>query len=72
MALKNGTLLSLMMTEGFTVFITFDKNLQYQQNFEKYPITVIVLTANSNQYKHIQPLIPAIHTLLTTAPLKQG
>lgn len=57
---KNGDLLSLMLAEGFEVLITFDKNLQHQQNFHKYPLCVIVLTAESNQYKHLQPLVGLI------------
>jgi len=30
---KNGELLKLMVADGFQAFVTFDKNLQYQQNF---------------------------------------
>ncbi len=56
----NGELLELMLEEGIEVLMTFDKNLQHQQNFEKYPLSVIVLTAESNQYKHLQPLVVLI------------
>ncbi len=38
----NGELLELMLKEGFEVLLTFDRNLQYQQNFEKYPLSVRV------------------------------
>lgn len=58
--LKNGDLLKLMLENDFSVLMTFDKNLQHQQNFEKYPIAVFVLTAESNQYKHLHPLADAI------------
>ena len=37
---KNGALIKLMIDNGFDALITFDKNIQYQQNFSKYPITV--------------------------------
>lgn len=57
---KNGDLLKLMLENDFSVLITFDKNLQHQQNFEKYPIAVFVLTAESNQYKHLRPLADTI------------
>ena len=57
---SNGELLKLMIERGFDVLITFDKNLQHQQNFERYPIRVIVLTAPSNQYKYLKPLISRI------------
>lgn len=58
--LKNGELLKLMIADGFDALITFDKNLQHQQNFERYPIAVIVLTARSNQYRYSQPLVTSI------------
>ena len=48
---KNGELIKLMLEENFEVLLTFDKNLQFQQNFEKYPLKVFVLTAINNQYK---------------------
>lgn len=58
--ISNGELLGLMTQEGFDALITFDKNLQHQQNFDKYPISVIVLTAESNRYDHLQPLVNQI------------
>lgn len=58
--ITNGELLKLMIADGFDALITFDKNLQYQQNFEKYPVAVIVLTARSNQYRFLQPLVSSI------------
>ena len=63
--LSNGELLGSMVSGGFDALITFDKNLQHQQNFEKYPITVIVLTAVSNQHKHLVPLVEMIRTELS-------
>lgn len=32
---KNGELLKLLTEEGFDALLTFDKNLQHQQNFSK-------------------------------------
>lgn len=57
---KNGELQRLMLAEGFDVLLTFDKNLQHQQNFGTFPVAVVVLTARSNQYKHVRPLIGQI------------
>ena len=34
--IKNGELLKLMIANGFDALMTFDKNLQHQQNFSKY------------------------------------
>lgn len=63
--ISNGELLKLMLENNFEALITFDKNLQHQQNFEKYPVRVIVLTAPSNQYKHLHPLAEKIKEQLT-------
>ena len=57
---RYGDLLKRMLDTGFKTLITFDKNLRHQQNFDKYPLSVIVLTAFSNQYKYLQPLVPQI------------
>lgn len=54
---KNGELLKLMVNEGFDGLFTFDKNLQYQQNFIKYPIAVIVLNAEDNAYLTLREVL---------------
>ena len=41
--IKNGELLKLMIKNNFDALLTFDKNLQHQQNFSKYTIAVFVL-----------------------------
>jgi hypothetical protein len=44
---KNGPLLKLLLENSFNALLTYDKNLQHQQNFLKYTITVFVLTAKT-------------------------
>lgn len=66
--ISNGNLLRLMLENDFEALITFDKNLQHQQNFDKYPVRVIVLTARSNQYKHLLPLAEEIRVQLSIMP----
>ena len=61
---KNGELLKLMVADGFQAFVTFDKNLQYQQNFSKYTITVFVLSAPINTYEELTKLSEAIRIYL--------
>lgn len=34
--ISNGRLLELLIENDFNVLITFDKNLQFQQNFKRY------------------------------------
>ncbi len=65
-AFTNGELLKKMIEEGFDVLITFDGNLSKQQNFQKYPIPVIILSAYRSYYARILPLIPHLKALLRT------
>ncbi len=61
---KNGELMTLMAENQFNVLLTFDKNMQYQQHFPKYGVTVFVLNASGNQYKFIAPLLPFVQEKL--------
>ena len=68
---KNGELLALMLAENFDVLVTFDKNLQHQQNFDKYPIAVVVINAFRNAFPFLEPLIPLMREVLKH-PLGSG
>ena len=70
--IKNGDLLQLMHDNNFNALLTFDKNLQHQQNFSKYPIAVFVLTAFNNTYAELSPLTPQINQILETGILNPG
>ncbi len=61
---SNGELLQLMLDEGFDVLLTFDKNLRFQQNFDKYPLSVLILDTEDNSYLTLKALVPEIHRLL--------
>jgi hypothetical protein len=69
--ISNGKLLGLLTENKFDALLTFDKNLQYQQNFTKYTITVIVLNAPDNSYSTLKELVQKIKDVLTT-DLKPG
>lgn len=61
------------MTEnGFDALLTFDKNLQHQQNFQKYTITVFVLSALNNTYPEMMKLAPKVHEYLDKKTLPVG
>jgi len=68
---SNGKLMALLTENRFDALITFDKNLQYQQNFSKYTITVVVLNAPDNSYATLKKLIGPIKATLC-ADLKPG
>lgn len=69
--LKNGVLLQKLLENNFGALITYDKNLQHQQNFKKYPITVFVLSARINRYSVLTKLTPKILHILSK-PLLPG
>ena len=70
--IKNGPLLKLLLENSFSALLTYDKNLQYQQNFLKYTITVFVLTARINQYNELTKLTPKIKEYLNSAQMPIG
>lgn len=57
---KNGELLQLMSESGFTVLLTTDQNLQYQQNLQQAGVAVVVMIASSNRLADLIPLISKV------------
>ncbi len=62
--IKNGELLQIMLANKFDALLTFDKNLQHQQNFIKYPVSVFVMVALNNTYQQLRPLTFVINKFL--------
>ena len=57
--LKNGALLKAAEAADFTVLVTGDQNLQFQQNLANRRLGVVVLCAASNALEDLLPLVPA-------------
>jgi predicted nuclease of predicted toxin-antitoxin system len=70
--IKNGELLDLLIKNNFDALLTFDKNLQHQQNFIKYTLAVFVLSAKINSYEELTKLTPVIKGYLNNPPLPIG
>ena len=70
--IKNGELLKLMVEYNFIALLTFDKNLQYQQNFAKYSIAVFVLQAEINTYDVLTRLSHKVLTIIENDKLFPG
>ena len=64
--LKNGELLTKAEDAGFSVFLTGDQNLAFQQNISKRRLGVVVLCALSNALEDLLPLVPAGLTAIAT------
>ncbi len=61
---KNGSLLKLMIEDKFELFVTVDRNLPYQQNLERLPLTIFVLRANDNRRETLALLIFKIFKII--------
>jgi hypothetical protein len=70
--IKNGELLQILVDNDFDALLTFDKNLQHQQNFLKYPIAVFVMLALNNTYQQLKPLAVVINEILEAGALLPG
>ena len=62
--LTNGKLLEKAQIH-FDVFLTSDQNLSFQQNFQEYQITVIVLCPARNQLEDLKLLAPSLLKFLS-------
>lgn len=63
---KNGELLRLMSQGSFTILLTTDQNLCYQQNLQQAGVAVVVLVAPSNRLPDLLPLMPNARNILNT------
>lgn len=61
---RNGELLGLLTLNGFHAFVTIDKNLQYQQNLDRFPIHLFVLDAPNNKINTLEPYIKRLAEIL--------
>ncbi|MEH1841894.1 MAG: hypothetical protein V7L20_24985 [Nostoc sp.] len=57
--------MQLMIQESFTILLTTDQNLRYQQNLQQTGVAVVVLVASSNRLPDLLPLIPSVRSILT-------
>lgn len=57
LGIKNGNLILLAVEAGFSVFITNDQSLYYQQKMVQFDILFINLNQVSNRYDDVLPCI---------------
>ncbi len=63
--IKNGALIRLA-EQQFDVFLTMDRNLEFQQNLKQLRLAIAVLCAPSNEIQVLRPLMPLLQETLTT------
>lgn len=57
--IKNGKLMSLCIENDFDVILTIDKNLMFQQNLDKYKLTIAVLNSLTSKIEELILFIPS-------------
>ena len=64
--IRNGDLLARMEQERIDVFITGDRNLQFQQHLPAASVAVVVLAARSTRLAETMPLMAEVLARLPT------
>ena len=67
---KNGELLRMMIDNNFELFVTVDRNLPYQQNLTRLPLTIFILCAINNRLETLQKHVPKIFERLEQGDLQ--
>jgi predicted nuclease of predicted toxin-antitoxin system len=57
---ENGELLAFAESNGFNVFLTMDKGVEYEQDLAGQRIAILILRARSNRLADLYPLVPAL------------
>ena len=69
---KNGELLKLMLDDGINALLTVDKNMEHQQNFSKYSVSVLVFDTYDNTYDSLTRFTEQVKSVLAVDPLPTG
>jgi len=70
LGLRNGVLLRAAVAAGFTIIVTADGKMKYQQNLAKIGIAAVVVLRVRNRIEDLRPLIPQI--VAAVHPLRPG
>ena len=68
LGLKNGELREKLNEQDFQFFVTADKNLPFQQNFEKINFTILLFDTPAMRWRYQQLFIAPIQSFLDNIP----
>jgi len=57
--IKNGKLMTLCVDNNFDLLLTIDKNLMFQQNLDKYNLTIVVLNSSTSKIEELVLFMPS-------------
>ncbi|MFY8004083.1 MAG: DUF5615 family PIN-like protein [Chitinophagaceae bacterium] len=64
--IKNGKLMSYCAANKFDILLTIDKNLMFQQNLEKYAVTIVVINCLTSKLEEILTFLPSLKAKLNS------
>lgn len=56
---KNGKVMIYCVENNFEILLTIDKNLMYQQNLDKYPVTIAVVNSFTSKIEELIAFMPS-------------
>ena len=59
---KNGNLMTYCSEKNFDILLTIDKNILFQENLTKYPITIEVFNCPSSKIEDILSYLPSFNS----------
>ena len=69
---KNGKLMTYCVENGFDVLLTIDKNLMFQQNLDKYPVTIAVLNCFTSKVEELVTFLPSFKSQINNLQKHQA
>jgi predicted nuclease of predicted toxin-antitoxin system len=64
--IKNGKLMIYCVENQFDILLTIDKNLMFQQNLDKYPVTIVVLNCFTSKIEELITFLPSFKSQVET------
>ena len=64
---KRDSELMELMKGQFDAFVTVDNGIPYQQNLRYSEVVIVLLSAESNRFETLRPLMPKVREALETA-----
>lgn len=64
LGIKIGKLLRFCVDNRFDILLTIDKNMRFQQNIEKYPLSVVILNSFSSKVEELIEFLPNFRIML--------
>ncbi len=70
--IRNEELMTLCVERHFDMLLTIDKNLQYQQNLDKYHLTIVVLNSFTSKVEELVRFLPEFEARLKQFEKRQA